>query len=127
MKGKLTCDGCDECCHYVALEIDRPTCKKDYSDLFWHLLHEGVAVYIGHDKSWNLEFASRCSKLTDEGLCGDYENRPVICREYSHDTCTRHSSGEYYLYKFHEADELKAYLRKKKVDFEFRKRKKKKA
>ena len=71
MKGKLTCDGCDECCHYVALEIDRPTCKKDYSDLFWHLLHEGVAVYIGHDRSWNLEvgnFAAHSHSMVPGGL-----------------------------------------------------------
>jgi len=120
----LSCDGCDECCRYVAVEIDRPTSKKDYSDLFWHLLHKGVSVYIGHDRSWNLEFDAACTCLTKTGMCGAYEDRPEICRDYSLDACTRHSEGDYFIARFETPEELKAHLRKKKVDFEFKRRRK---
>jgi len=125
MKGILNCDGCDDCCRYTAVEIDRPTSKRDYSDLFWHLMHEGVSVYIGHDRSWNLEFRSRCTRLTEDGRCGDYENRPEICRDYELDSCTRHSAGDYFIEHFDTPEALKAYLRRRKIDFEFRRRRKK--
>lgn len=124
VRSEPTCDGCGECCHYVALEIDRPRSKRDYSDLFWHLLHKGVAIYIGHDRSWNMEFITTCVNLTEKGMCGDYDNRPVICREYSLDNCTRHSDGKYYLHKFQSQEEFKAYLRSRKVDFEFKRKRK---
>ncbi|MBI5142381.1 MAG: YkgJ family cysteine cluster protein [Nitrospirae bacterium] len=114
------CDGCGECCLYVALEIDRPTCKRDYSDIIWHLLHEGVSVYIDHDNKWHVEFASRCANLSADGRCGDYEGRPMICRKYSLENCTRHSKSKYYAHRFATPDELKKYLGRMKIDFEFR-------
>jgi len=122
-KKVLTCDGCSDCCRYVAIEVDRPTSKRDYSDYFWHLMHENVALYIGHDRTWNLEFVSPCTKLDGSGRCSDYENRPTICREYSLDACTTHSVGEYFRHKFHTPEELKSYLRSRKIDFEYKRKK----
>ncbi len=122
-KRELSCDGCSDCCRYVAIEVDRPTTKRDYSDYFWHLMHENVALYIGHDRTWNLEFVARCTRLNDRGQCSDYENRPLICRDYSLDTCTTHSKGAYYTHKFHTPEELKAYLKARKINFEFKRNK----
>lgn len=43
-----------------------------------------------HDgKAWHF----KCSVLTDKGRCGDYENRPVLCRNYiagSDDLCVEY-------------------------------------
>jgi len=122
-KRELDCEGCSDCCRYVAVEVDRPTNKRDYSDYFWHLMHEGVALYIGHDRTWNLEFVSRCTRLNERGQCSDYDNRPSICREYSLETCTTHSEGAYYRYKFHSPEELKAYLKSRNIDFEYKRKK----
>ena len=119
---KLSCDGCSDCCLYVAVEIDKPTCKGDYSHLFWHLHHENVAIYIGHDRSWNLEFMTRCKNLSPDGRCLNYEDRPLICSSYSLDNCTTHSPGKYYRHRFSTADELKMYLRRKGIDFQFKRR-----
>ncbi len=119
LKKKDPCRKCGDCCRYVAMEIDRPRTKKDYSDIFWYLLHSNISVFIDHDRSWNLEFSTPCEALDDDNLCSTYETRPVICRQYSPDNCTRHSEDPYYRHRFETPRELKHYLRKRNIDFTY--------
>lgn len=116
----LSCADCGDCCTYIAIEIDTPASKTAFSDLFWHLLHENVSIYIDHDRKWHLEFQTLCKGLDENKRCTLYEDRPLVCRKYSIDSCTRHTKGEYYLYKFNTPEELKKYLDRKKIDYTFK-------
>jgi len=69
------------CCRYIALEIDRPADPKGCDQVRWFLLHEGVKVWV-QDGDWYLEIETRCRHLEDSGLCGIYETRPQLCRDY---------------------------------------------
>lgn len=119
-KKPLTCNECSDCCKYVAIEVDKPTCKKDYSDIFWYLYHKDISVFIDHDKSWNLEIRNPCEALNGTGKCTVYDERPIICRKYDLDTCTTHSEGEYYLEKFDTPGQLKNYLDRKGINYRFK-------
>lgn len=115
-----TCADCGDCCTYLALEIDTPTSKKDYSDLFWHLMHRNVSIFIDHDKKWHIEFETLCEGLDENKRCRIYEDRPLICRKYSIDACTKHSSGKYFVHKFNTPSALKRYLARKGIDYRFK-------
>ena len=73
------------CCRYMAVEIDRPACKQEYDHIRWHLLHKGVNVFVDNDNDWCLEFETTCLELGDDQRCGNYDNRPMICREHGDD------------------------------------------
>lgn len=77
------CNKCEaKCCKYVALEIDKPTSKRDYDNIRWYLLHKKVKVFQDWSKKWYIEFETECSELGDDFKCKYYDNRPMICREY---------------------------------------------
>src|SRR5687767_11452053 len=40
------CEGCDHCCRYVSIQIDRPRSKHDFSNIRWYLLHKNISVMI---------------------------------------------------------------------------------
>ena len=120
-KNKHLCSGCDDCCHYIAVEIDRPTSKTDYQNIIWFLLHKNVKVYISWDNDWFLEFVTPCLRLDKNGLCGDYENRPRLCRDYHQDDCTRYNEEPAEKILFDSADAFKKYLKRKKINWEFKK------
>lgn len=104
------------CCNHIALEIDKPSSKKSADNIRWYLLHEGVEVFIDHSKSWFVKFPSKCKKVKNT-MCGIYETRPLICREYpeKNQTCEYEGEGEYYIKLFKtEEDFMKYYLKKKK-------------
>jgi len=94
MVGKNPCDGCDLCCRHVAVEIDAPETEKEYDQIRWFLLHENVWVFIDNDDSWNMQVNNKCKKLKEDGWCGYYEKRPIICREYSSENCERNGDGD---------------------------------
>jgi len=119
-KEEKSCEDCGDCCTYVAIEIDRPTSKRDFSDLFWHLMHRDVSVFIDHERKWHLEFKAVCEGLDEHKRCLIYEDRPIICRKYSMDTCTRHSSGEYFAHKFNSPAALKKFLTRRGIDYRFK-------
>ena len=53
----ISCMECGaECCRYIATEIDEPTCKRDYDNVRWYLLHKDVYVFVDHDDCWYVEF-----------------------------------------------------------------------
>ena len=90
----ILCEHCTGfCCRYIALPIDEPESKKDYDDIRWYLLHEGVAVFI-EDGEWFINISTTCRHLQEDFRCGIYETRPRICREYSTENCDYHS-GDY--------------------------------
>jgi uncharacterized protein len=87
--GESLCDYCTAlCCRYFALEIDKPTCRKDFDYIRWYLLHEQAAVFT-EEGAWYLLVNTPCKHLRDDNRCGIYESRPKICRDYSTLGCER--------------------------------------
>ena len=85
--GEVLCDHCTaKCCRYFALPIDKPRAWQDFEYIRWYLLHERAAVFI-EDGEWYLLVHTTCRHLRDDQLCGIYETRPQICRDYTTDAC----------------------------------------
>ena len=63
-----------------------PEDRKDFDDIRWYLLHDGVSVFL-EDGDWYIQIDNRCKALTAEGLCSVYEGRPRICRGYKDGDC----------------------------------------
>ena len=106
------CRACaGKCCTYFCFQIDEPDSYAEFENVRWYLCHEGVSVHID-DGDWFLAVANRCRNLTRDGRCKIYENRPLICREYSHESCD-HTSGDYEYEKLFETPEqMERYARK---------------
>lgn len=107
-----TCLTCGACCRYIASEIDRPTAKQDYDNIRWYLLHEGVHVFVDHDRSWYVEVEKRCSYLGTDNRCTNYGERPMICRRHGagETGCEQRSDEDPFLVRFSTVDEFDAYL-----------------
>jgi Fe-S-cluster containining protein len=83
---KTKCGGCTAlCCSYFALEIDAPDEPDDFENLRWYIIHEDVQIFVDDD-SWYLQLNRKCTWL-DGNRCGNYENRPQICRDYTDELC----------------------------------------
>lgn len=115
------CQG--ECCKHVALEIDKPTCKRDYDNIRWYLAHKNVEVFIDDSDDWYIKFFSDCEYLAKDGKCANYEERPKICREYpSKDAyCEYEGEEDYYKFLFKNDKEFTEYLNKKNITWEWKK------
>lgn len=108
------CSKCDShCCRHVAVQIEKPVTKKETDQVRWYLLHENVWVSIDHDGDWLLEFRTPCRKIQNN-KCGDYENRPAICRDYpgENELCERATDEESYAVLFTNESEFEEYLKK---------------
>lgn len=93
--GESLCDYCTaKCCQYFALPIETPTCRADLDSIRWYMLHEHVSIFVDSD-TWYLMVHTRCRKLRDDHLCGIYETRPQICRDYSTENCEYAGDGCY--------------------------------
>jgi Fe-S-cluster containining protein len=55
--------------------------------VLWYLYHENVSVQRDDAGEWTVNFEARCKNLQDDLLCGVYESRPVVCREFDNQTC----------------------------------------
>ena len=75
-----------KCCRYFALPIEEPEDMKDFDDIRWYLLHEGVSVFV-EDGDWYIQIDNKCKALTPEGPCHIYDDRPRICRKYKVKEC----------------------------------------
>ena len=85
--GDCLCNHCGaKCCRYFALPIDVPDEWEDFEFMRWYLLHERATVFV-EDDCWYLLVHNRCTRLRDDNLCGEYETRPDICREYTTEAC----------------------------------------
>ena len=81
------CEYCTaKCCRYFALPIDTPQGKREFDFMRWFLLHERASVFVEND-DWFLLVHSDCKFLREDNLCGIYETRPNICREYTTTKC----------------------------------------
>jgi uncharacterized protein len=110
-----------KCCQYTAIEIDRPTTKREYDNIRWYLSHVNVHIFIDHDRKWHVEFRSHCENLGADNSCGMYVDRPDICRNHGNleQECEYYDSP--YLHYFSTRIEFEGYLKKKKVNWKFRK------
>ena len=75
-----------KCCQYITQKIEGPRSKEDFEHLLWQVSHENINIYKD-DEGWYLLVTSRCNHLRPNGMCGIYEQRPQICRDYSNDYC----------------------------------------
>jgi len=92
--GCLLCEQCAAaCCRYIALPIDKPRTPRDYDDIRWYLMHEGVSVFV-EDGDWYCQFQTRCRNLALDNRCSIYESRPHICRDYEPGDCD-YAGGTY--------------------------------
>ncbi|MGE0480926.1 MAG: YkgJ family cysteine cluster protein [Phycisphaerae bacterium] len=92
--GGILCEHCTAlCCRYIALPIDTPETRKDFDDIRWYLLHEGVHVFV-EDGDWYITMQTNCRHLQPDYRCGIYDTRPQICRDYTTANCDYHS-GDY--------------------------------
>lgn len=109
------------CCRHVALQIDTPTCKRDYDNIRWFLVHERVSVFVDEENDWLVEFTTPCGKLTPENTCSDYATRPDVCRSYpGADDCEYDSAEEPHKIRFTTAREFEEYLERKGIDWRFK-------
>ena len=108
------CFNCIQCCSYVATEIDEPTTNSDYDCVLWYLYHPSVSIFVDFDNDWYIQFDSKCENLTANGLCGIYETRPDICRDYDWKDCeVRWPEEPLHKAFFQKADEFLVWLEKK--------------
>jgi len=120
MKGK-NCHGCDAlCCKYVSVEIDEPTCKKDWDQIIWMLHHQDIVIYQDHDDDWIIEFKTKCKNLGEDQKCQIYEERPKFCRNHKANECEYNNEDSPYQTILRNVDDVKAYLRIKNVDYQFK-------
>ncbi len=108
-----TCEGCGaKCCKHVAIEIDTPTSLSDFEDIKWYVAHKNVNVFVDEDYQWHAEFLTPCEHLGENNLCGVYEKRPQICKDYNHDECIFHNEGEYIeKYTFKTIEDVEKYIK----------------
>ncbi|MBC7853908.1 MAG: YkgJ family cysteine cluster protein, partial [Pirellulaceae bacterium] len=85
--GECLCDHCTaKCCRYFALPIDTPASREVYEYIRWFLLHERASIFVD-DGTWYLLVHTPCRHLQANNMCGIYQSRPQICREYTTDGC----------------------------------------
>ena len=84
---EILCSYCRaKCCGYFALPIDTPEDWDDFEFIRWYLLHERATIFT-EDDCWYLLVHNGCKRLRDDKLCGIYETRPEICRDYTTKNC----------------------------------------
>lgn len=111
--GSVLCEQCAAaCCRYLAIPLDRPRTRRDYDDIRWYLMHEGVSVFV-EDGDWFVQFQARCRNLQPDNRCGVYETRPEICREYEPGDCDYSGADFGYDAFFTHPAQLEAYFARK--------------
>ena len=111
--GSILCEHCTAaCCRYLALPIDKPRRARDYDDIRWYLMHQGVSVFV-EDGDWYIQFQTRCKNLREDNLCGVYDTRPEICREYEPGSCD-YVGGDYdYDHLFTHPEQIEAFYERR--------------
>jgi len=75
-----------KCCTYITEELVTPRSMHDFDHMLWQLSHRDVQAYKDED-GWYLLVNNPCNHLLADGRCGIYDDRPLICREYTNDFC----------------------------------------
>lgn len=111
--GSIQCDQCaGTCCNYLALPIDKPKTVRDYDDIRWYLLHEGISVFV-EDGGWYIQIQTRCKHLGDDNRCMTYASRPRICADYNPGECDYSESDYGYDLLFTHAKQIEDYYAEK--------------
>jgi uncharacterized protein len=104
-----SCSDCNAiCCQYVAIEIDKPTTKKDFEDVRWYVAHRDIWIFVDNDE-WFVCIERPCKYLSKTNQCTMYETRPQICRKYKTEDCEKYGTGKPYDLKFSTPDEVEKY------------------
>jgi Fe-S-cluster containining protein len=74
--------------------METPTERKDFENIRWFMLHGHVTVFVDSG-TWFLCVHNKCDHLRPDNLCGIYETRPQICRDYTTDKCEYDNDGVY--------------------------------
>ena len=97
-KDQVLCDHCTaKCCRYFALPLDAPEDLADFEFIRWFLLHERATIFR-EDDTWYLLVHTVCRHLQDNNMCGIYETRPQVCRDYSTKDCEYEDDWTYDFY-----------------------------
>ncbi|MEX0619363.1 MAG: hypothetical protein WDZ76_03370 [Pseudohongiellaceae bacterium] len=82
------CAKCTEsiCCNSINQRIDAPRSIQDFDHLLWQVSHRNINVFKDAE-GWFLHIYANCEHLGDGGVCGIYDKRPFICRDYTNDFC----------------------------------------
>ncbi|HUU83987.1 MAG TPA: YkgJ family cysteine cluster protein [Phycisphaerae bacterium] len=109
--GSIHCEHCTgHCCRYVALPLEKPQTARDFDDIRWYLMHQGMTIFV-EEGDWYIQFATTCKNLNPDNLCRIYETRPRICREYKSGECD-YAGGTYeYDHLFTHVDQIEGYAR----------------
>ncbi|MBD3242136.1 MAG: hypothetical protein GF331_16210 [Chitinivibrionales bacterium] len=119
-----TCKRCGaHCCRHVAMHIDTPTCKRDYDNIRWFLMHENVNILVDHENDWLVEFITPCANLKSDNTCGRYEQRPRVCRTYPapDEECEFTGTGKSHRLRFASSEQFERYLTRKKIKWRWKK------
>jgi Fe-S-cluster containining protein len=96
--GEVLCSYCTAlCCRYFSVQIDTPTTRDDFDNLRWFMMHGRVTTYV-EDGNWYLCVYGDCKHLQADYRCGNYDDRPQICRAYSTNHCEYDDQGLHDLY-----------------------------
>lgn len=101
------------CCRYFSLPIETPRSDAEFDNVRWYLMHEKTHVYR-FAGSWYLLVLNECKNLLPNNLCGIYETRPKICREYDPTDCEYTGDIRFELY-FDTAEKFEAWLLERKA------------
>lgn len=104
------CYPCSLCCRHIALEIDEPEDREEFSQILWHLYHKGVKIYIDED-DWMMEVEAKCKNLTDKNECGIHKYAPQTCKEYKIESCERSIQEPYWDEMFRTPKDLVNYMK----------------
>lgn len=107
--GEVLCDHCSaKCCKYFALPIDKPSDLKDFEFVRWFLLHDRATIFT-EEGVWYILVHTVCKHLQPNNLCGIYDTRPQICRDYTTDDC-EYDDGWVYEQYFETAEQIAEYM-----------------
>lgn len=110
--GSTLCEHCPAaCCRYVALPIDTPETFEDFDDIRWYLMHEGLSIFV-EEGVWHLQIQTRCKNLAADNLCGIYQTRPKICRDYEPGNCDYRGGDYVYDLSFTHVAQLERHVQK---------------
>ncbi len=108
-KSECLCDYCTAlCCRYFALPLDPPTEMHEFDYMRWYLLHDRASVFVDGD-TWYLLVHTTCKHLQSNNMCGIYETRPQICRDYSTKRCEYDDTAVYDRY-FETPEQVAEYM-----------------
>ncbi len=84
---EVLCSYCTaKCCRYFALPIETPESWEDFDHIRWYMIHGRVSLFVD-EGVWYLMVHADCEHLQPDQRCGNYEERPNICRTYTTKNC----------------------------------------